>query len=99
MDKSESQQGERFVTASEEGPNSGTGDAGESDRGPTESISDGFNNTSGVKAKWIHGQNLAPNPDLKKFLLSLRSGLESMLEAEKNKLEEYVKAKNRMGGS
>ena len=51
-----------------------------------------------MTSAWIHGQRLAPNPALKDFLMTLRGGLEKMIDVEKAKLEEYVQAKNRMGG-
>ena len=51
-----------------------------------------------VKPSWVHDQKLAPNPVLKDFLLSLRVGLEKMVDMEKAKIEEMVQAKNRMGG-
>jgi len=47
---------------------------------------------------WTHNKTLAPNPALKTFLLSLRDGLEKMIDMEKAKIEELTDAQKRMGG-
>ena len=51
-----------------------------------------------MKPTWVHNQKIGTNPAIKDFLMTLKTGLEKMIELEKAKLEEHVQAKNRMGG-
>jgi hypothetical protein len=45
-----------------------------------------------VNSTWLRA-----NPSVKDFLMSLKDGLEKMLDIERAKLEEYTQAKNRIG--
>ena len=98
MDKSEDEQTGRFDAAPGQSLDSGGGDTDESDSRPTQDVSDAVSDINDVASSWTHQKKISPSPVLKDFLLSLKAGIENMISMEKERLDQYVQAKNKMGG-